>query len=96
MDSSIIFDIKYDEILFDTKSSHKIKNGFNSLLCQMVNGTLVFNRDGKYAPRYATQLHDSVDIDFRHLYVTNEIVEKDDEELANQKYEEPDKFTITI
>lgn len=70
LNPEIKFFIKYDAIYFGTKSRNKIMNKhvMNEFLFKTTSDVLIANINGTYAVRYYTQLVNSVDKQFRHLY----------------------------
>ncbi len=61
------FYVEYDAIFLDVESLQKVSK-INSYFFETTTGVLIYNLEDKFAPRYVTQLWDSVDPAFRFLY----------------------------
>ncbi len=65
---TISFTINYDAILFDSASRSKIFKSTKPDIFETTSGIVCMGNEGFYAVRYMTQLIDSIDPNFEHLY----------------------------
>jgi hypothetical protein len=99
------FSVKYDKILFESKSRKAIHWKYQTFLYKTTSDVIICSIEGLHAVRYFVQLQNSVDPQFKHLYSSvvpeNETTVGDDDSNTDDAsnfsdVDIPGKFQIKI